>query len=85
MCVSSTDNYIALDSGIRYLTGYVFVGEAHNHPILWSVVFTLVLDTQTFSGEVVSLALSPPLELRLVPLKVSLVLDYLDKCTPRLK
>ena len=85
MCVSGTDNYISLDSGIRYLTCYVFVGEADDHPVFRSVVFAFVLDTQAFPGIVVSLALSPPLELGLVSLEVSFVLDDFDKRTLHLK
>ena len=74
--ICCSNDHVPLNSGVRYLTGDVLVGETDNHPVLGSVVLIFVLDTETFSGIVVGFSFSPPLELNLVSLKVSLVLHY---------
>merc|ERR1719320_1929588 len=79
MAVGSADDNITLQPGISDLAGHVSVGAPHNHPVLGCIVFVLVLDDEPLAGEVVSLALTPPPELDLVPLEVSLVFDNLDE------
>ena len=74
--ICRTNDHVSLNSGVRYLTGDVLVGESDNHPVLGSVVLIFVLDTETFSGIVVGFAFAPPPELDLVTLEVSLVLHY---------
>ena len=55
------------------------VGDADNQTVLGGVVLVFVLDAEALAGEVVSFALSSPLELGLVSLEVSLVLLHLDE------
>ena len=85
MSICRSNDHVSLNSGVRYLTGDVLVGEADDHPVLGSVVLVFVLDTETLSGIVVGFALAPSLELDLITLEVSLVLYYfyesrLQKC-----
>ena len=74
MGVGSADHDVSLQSGVSDLTADVSVGGTDDHPVLGGVVLVLVLDTETFSGEVVGLSLSTSLELWLVSLEVGLVL-----------
>lgn len=62
-----------------HLTSDIAVGETHYKTVLGGVIFVFVLDSQAFTGEVVGLSFTTPLELNLVPLEVLLVLDYLDE------
>lgn len=57
----------------------ILVGEMDNHVILEGVAFVLVLEDQYPHGVVVSDFISPPLELDMQFLKVSLVLGDIDK------
>ena len=77
--VSSGNNHVSLEPGVRYLAADVLVGRPDNHTVLGSVVLVLVLDDQTFTGEVIGLAFATPPELNLEALEVSLVLHHFDK------
>merc|ERR1719500_2434683 len=77
--VCSSNNSISFKSGIGDLTGDIFVGHTHNHTIFGCIVFVLVLNYKTFTGEVISLALTTPPELDLESLEVSFALDNFDE------
>ena len=66
----------AHDETSTNLCNNVGVGEANDEPVLWRVVFVLVLNHETFAGIVVRLPLPPPLELDLVTPEVRPVLDH---------
>ena len=79
MGVGGADDIISFQTSVSDLAADVSVRDTDDHAVLGSVVFVLVLDDETFAGIVVGLALSPPAELDLVPLEVSLVLNKLYK------
>ena len=79
MTVCGGDNPVSFKPGVCNLTGDVLVGHTHNHAILGGIVFILVLNDETFSGIVISFALTTPPELDLESLEVSFALDYLDE------
>ena len=62
-----------------HLSNDVSVSEAHNDPILWSIVLVFVLYDKTLAGIVVRLSFSSALEFDLVALEVRSVLHYLHK------
>lgn len=62
-----------------HLADDVPVRETDNHPVLGCVVLVLVLYDQALASKEVSLSLSPPPELDLVPLEVGLVLHHFNK------
>lgn len=74
MRVGSADDTITFDAGISNLTCNVAVAQTYNQTILRCVVLILVLEDQAFSGIVIGLTLTTPLELDLITLKVLLVL-----------
>ena len=57
----------------------VLVWYSDNESVFWSVVFVFILNDQTFSGIVVSLSFSAPLEFHLKSFEVSFILDYFNK------
>ena len=79
MAVGGADDDVPLEPGVGDLAADVSVGAANDHPVLGGVVLVLDLDDETFTGIVIGLTLSPPPELDLVPLEVSLILDNLDE------
>ena len=64
---------------MAHLCNDVGVTESNCESVFGRVVLILVLDHETLAGVIVSLALSPPLELDLVALVVSPVLDHLHE------
>ena len=44
MSISSADDHVTFDLGVRYLARDVLVGRAHDHAVLGRVVLVLVLD-----------------------------------------
>ena len=79
MTVCGGDNPVSFKPGVCNLTGDVLVRHTHNHAILGGIIFILVLNDETFSGIVISFALTTPPELDLESLEVSFALDYLDE------
>lgn len=79
MRVGSADDTIAFDASISNLTSNVAVAQTYNQTILRCIVLILVLEDQAFSGIVVGLTLTTPLELDLITLKVLLVLYNLNE------
>lgn len=79
MRVGCTHDAIALNPGIGDLACNVPVAQANNQPIFWRVVFVLVLEDETFTGIVVSLSLTTPLEFNLVTLEVLFVLHNFNE------
>lgn len=57
----------------------ILVGKTDNQTILWSVVLVFILDSETLSSIVVSLALTTSLEFGLEALKVGAILDNFDE------
>lgn len=69
----------------KYLTGDILVGESDDEAVLRGVVLIFNLDNQAFSGIVICLSLTSPLELNLEALEVRLVLDYFDEALFKIK
>ena len=53
MSISSADDHVTFDLGVRYLARDVLVGEADNHAVLGSVVLAFVLHAQSLTGIIV--------------------------------
>ncbi len=83
--VGGTQHAVALDGGVDNLRDDVLVGEAHHKAILGSVVLVLVLNGQTTTSLIVSLALASATILHLKPLEIGLVLDNFHESHDRLK
>ena len=79
MTVSSANNDVSFESGIGNLAADVGVGRSDNHPVLGCIIFILVLNYKTFAGIEIGLSFTPPTELDLETLEVSLVLHNLDE------
>jgi len=77
--ISGAHNDVALDLRVRDLCYDVFVGEPNDQPILRCIVFILVLHYEPTASVVIGFALSPPLELDLESLEVSLVFHHFYK------
>ena len=78
--VSSAEDLVTLDGGVDDLGDDSGAGEPDNESVLRGVVFVLVLDDESLSGEVVGLSGVSSLEFGLEAHEVSLVLDELDEC-----
>ena len=55
--ISSANDHVSLNLGVRYLTGDVLVGKADDQPVFGGVVLVLVLGNQAFAGVKVSFTL----------------------------
>lgn len=73
--VSGSENSVTLDGGVDNLGDHSVVGDSGHKSVLGGVVFILVLDNQSLSGEVVSFSLNSSSELGLISHEVRLVLD----------
>merc|ERR1719300_1070171 len=79
MTVSSANNDVSFKSSIGNLAADVSVGRSDNHPVLGCIILVLVLNYKTFASIEISLSFTPPAELDLETLEVSLVLNNLDE------
>ena len=86
MSICSANDHVPLDLGVRYLSRDIFVCESHDHPVLGSVVFVLVLNTEALSGIIISNTLynnEPSLAYR--QLAYTLYSDHKQLTTPPLE
>lgn len=79
MRVGGLDDFVSLQTGVRYLAADILVGNPDDHAVLGRIILILVLNHQALPGKIISFALTAPAELDLVTLEVSLVLDNLHE------
>lgn len=79
MGVCGANNAVTFNASISNLTRDVAVAQTNNQTVLGSVVLVLILEDESLPGLVVSLSLTTPLELDLVPLEVLLVFNNFDE------
>lgn len=79
MRIGGTDDFVAFNARVSDLSGYIAIRQANNQSVFWSVVLVLVLEDQAFTGIVIGLSLTTPLEFNLVALEVLLVLNNFDE------
>lgn len=79
MGVGRGQDKVALNLGIDDLANDIRVGETNDKTILGGIVLVLILNDQTFTSIVVSLALASAAVLDLVTLEVGLIFDILNE------